>query len=240
MKYPRWEGHKYNQYSSDKKHYNNSDEEKNRIQEIHSVESQPESKTLNEWFTSKAGISSLGAFNTPDNEGINRLKDDNHGLVNDNHGLVIDHINEVKKYINEKSLHRFVQNVKDAESRLENLNPEHRINEATTTSSAGSFETPLGTRNDEDLSPCAPLDRKHINSVDDSRDALVGVEIADDAPEVVEIDDTLRDNGINVDADIEELEFDMEGSDVDVDVYLTPSDEMYDEKEMELIKALGL
>ena len=66
------------------------------------------------------------------------------------------------------------------------------------------------------------------------------MEIADDAPEVVEIDDTLRDNGINVDADIEELEFDMEGSDIDVDVYLTPSDEMYDEKEMELIKALGL
>ena len=87
--------------------------------------------------------------------------------------------------------------------------------EATSASSSGSYEEPMAF------------------DVEEKVEDFIGLRIADEAPEIKVVDMTAQapteeetQNGVNVDADIDELEFDLEGSDIDVDVHLTPSDKM--------------
>ena len=93
--HPLWEGHKFNGYRQDPKHYNLSDEEKKRIRNSHSPK-----ENLNEWATL-----SFGGHGGPN------VKGDNHGKINDRLGLVVDHLNQVKTNIKKESMFEFVQDV---------------------------------------------------------------------------------------------------------------------------------
>jgi len=103
MNKPIWEGHQYNDYKQDSKHYNNVKSEEERIRELHEKNEmkKAEKKQLNEW-----AYLSVGATGGPNIQGAN------HGLINDRHGLVVDHLNQVGRNVKKESVKEFVQNTK--------------------------------------------------------------------------------------------------------------------------------
>jgi len=97
--------------------------------------------------------------------------------------------------------------------------------EATSASSSGSYEQPLTFE----------------TQIEEPIEDFVGLTIADDAPQIEVVDITQNEDmeDVNIDADIEELEFDLEGSDIDINVNVIPSDEE-SEDILSLMNTLGL
>tara|TARA_R100001594_G_scaffold138584_1_gene182304 strand:- start:38 stop:379 length:342 start_codon:yes stop_codon:yes gene_type:complete len=100
MDKPIWEGHEYNSYKQDPKHYENAETEAERIRSLHEQNEikKAERKQINEW-----AALSVGATGGPN------IKGQNHGLTNDRFGLVVDHLGDVSKNIKRESVKQFVQ-----------------------------------------------------------------------------------------------------------------------------------
>ena len=97
--HPLWEGHKFNGYKQDPKHYNTSNEEKVRIRSAHS-----QKENLSEWASLGSGVQ-YGGHGGPNIDG------DNHGKISDRLGLLVDHLNQVNSNLKRESLWEFVQDV---------------------------------------------------------------------------------------------------------------------------------
>ena len=114
MDKPIWEGHQFNGYKEDPKHYNSSEKEKARIINSHSQKSSDYKNRLDEMVSlnSTTGQISYGGHGGPD------IKGDNHGMVNDRLGLVVDHLNQVKTNLKKESLWEFAQDAHGWMSRM--------------------------------------------------------------------------------------------------------------------------